>query len=267
MGLYNIEYVEALLKTGCEIYASNVTKDLILAIFENSIRVDLDERNTKKIRELLNRIKGVLFFEKYQLTKELYFRIFPSGHTYGSSMVYLHGEEFNILYSGDIDYASDDSDRQYKLELEDNEDVDYFIVDGTYLNADKYKDEALNKIRDDIIIKRFNNFLCKPEKMIFFAKKLISIPAIKRNHCIVFTSEMKWYLTILKKYNYDPFITDYILLDSAIYALPENKRAIFVTGKRKDKQTNVTGIVGLHINFKEMAYLIQRFDANTPSWC
>ncbi len=262
MGLYNIEYAEALLKSKCEIYASNVTKDLIIEIFENAIRVDLDERATRKIRELLYKIKGVLFFEKYQLNNDIYFKLFPSGHTYGSSMVYLHGEQHKMLYSGDIDYSSDDSDRQFQLDLKDDEVVDYFIVDGTYLNADKYKDEALNQIRDNIITRGYNNFYCKPEKMIFFAKKLISIPAIKKDHCIVFTSEMKWYLNILKKYNYDPFITDSILLDSSIYALPDKKKAIYVTSKRKEKQTNVTGLVGLHITFKEMSYLLQRFDAN-----
>ena len=71
MGLYYLPYVEALLNSRCEIYASNVTKDLIIAIFENAIRVDLDERSTKKIRELLHRINGVLFFEKNKLKKAL----------------------------------------------------------------------------------------------------------------------------------------------------------------------------------------------------
>ena len=95
LGLLNMDYAEALLKNKCEIYASNVTKDLLIALFENVYRVDLDKKEIRTIRELLNSIKGVLFFEKYNLNKHAYFRIFPSGHTFGSAMIYLHDEEHN----------------------------------------------------------------------------------------------------------------------------------------------------------------------------
>jgi hypothetical protein len=260
MGLYNMQYVEALLNSKCEIYASNVTKDLIIAIFENAIRVNLDERSTKKIRELLHKIKGVLFFEKYKLRKDTYFKIFPSGHTYGSSMIYFSCKESKILYTGDIDYASNDSDRQYQLDLADNESVDYVIVDGTYLDSENFKDESFNEIRDSILNKGFNKFYCKPEKIIFFSKKLISSPKLNKKYCIVFTSELKWYLSILKKYNYDPFITDEILLDSSIYALPDNRKQITVSSKKLNKQTNANGIVGLHISFIDLAYMLRQFD-------
>ncbi len=262
LGLCNLEYVEALLDSRCEIYASNVTKDLIIAIFENSIRVEMDERTTKKVRELLHKIKGVYFYQKYQLTQGLYFRLFPSGHTYGSAMVYLNGTEHKMFYTGDFDYAPDDEDRQYKFELDENEEVDYLIVDGTYLDSDKYKDEALNQIRDNIINRGYNNFYCKPEKIAFFSKKLISIPKIGSKYCIVLSSEMKWYLNILRKYNYNPFIVDKIVLESSIYELPEKRTPIYVTYKKNGKYTSVTGLLGLHISFKEMTYFLQRFPSN-----
>lgn len=260
MGLYNMQYVETLLDSKCEIYASNVTKDLIIAIFENAIRVNLDERSTKKIRELLHKIKGVLFFEKYKLRKGNYFRIFPSGHTYGSSMIYFCSKENKILYTGDIDYASNDSDRQYQLDLAEDETIDYIIVDGTYLDSESFKDESFNQIRDSILNKGFDNFYCKPEKIIFFSKKLISSPKLNKKYCVVFSSEFKWYLSILKKHHYDPFIVDKIILELNDYCPPENKTLIHVSSKKTDKQTNVNGIVGLHISFLDLAYMLQQFD-------
>ena len=260
MGLYNMQYVEILLNSKCEIYASNVTKDLIIAIFENSLRVDLDERSTRKIRELLYRIKGILFFEKIKINKNAYIKAFPSGHTYGSSMVYLNDKECKILYTGDLDFSNDDSDRQYQLDLKDNEPVDYLIADGTYLDSETFKDETFSQVRDNILTKRHDKFLCKPEKIVFFSKKLISSSKLKDKYCVVFSSELKWYLDILRKYNYDPFITDQIVLESSVYYLPENRKPIFVSSKKKDRQTIVTGLVGLHISFMDFAYFIQQFD-------
>lgn len=260
MGLYNMQYVDILLNSKCEIFASNVTKDLIIAIFENSLKVSFDEKSIKKIRELLNRIKGVLFFEKIKLTKDTYFRLFPSGHTYGSVMVYYYGKTNKILYTGDIDFASNDSDRQYQLDLKEDEPVDYIIVDGTYLNNEQFKDESFSEIRDNILKKRFDKFYCKPEKIVFFSKKIISSPKLSDKYCIVFSSELKWYLSILRKYNYDPFITDQIVLDSSVYALPERRKILYVSSRKTEKQTNVNSIVGLHISFIDFAYMLQQFD-------
>ena len=260
MGLYHMPYVETLLESKCEIYASNVTKDLIIAIFENALRISFEEKDIKKIRELLNRIKGVLFFEKCKLKKDTYFKLFPSGHTYGSAMVYYFGKANKILYTGDIDFDSSDSDRQYQLDLKENESVDYIIADGTYLDNEQFKDESFSTIRDNILKRKYDNFYCKPEKIIFFSKKIISSPKLKDKYCVVFTSEFKWYLSILKKYDYDPFITDQVLLDSSIYALPDNRKVIHVSSKKLDKQTNVNSIVGLHISFIDFAYMLQQFD-------
>lgn len=260
MGLYNFEYAEALLESKCKIYASNVTKDLINAIFENVIRVDLDDRSTKKIRDLLKKITGVLFYEKYELKKGVYFKIFPSGHTFGSSMIYLYDKDCKILYTGDVDYSDDDSDRQYQLELNENEHVDYIIADGTYLDSEQFKDEELTQIRDNILNKKHNKFFCRPEKIIFFSKKLISMNKLKDKYCVVFSSEFKWYLEILKKYNYDPFIVDKIVLELDGYYLPENRKPLRVSSKRTEKQTSVTSLVGLHIGFMDFAYFLQQFD-------
>lgn len=261
MGLYHMPYVDILLNSKCEIFASNVTKDLIIAIFENAIKVSFDEKSIKKIRELLHRIRGVLFFEKYKLNKDTYFKLFPSGHTYGSSMIYYYGKANKILYTGDIDFASNDSDRQYQLELKENEPVDHIIVDGTYLDDEQFKDESFSQVRDNILKKKFNKFYCKPEKIIFFSKKIISSSKLSEKYCIVFSSELKWYLSILRKYNYDPFITDQIVLDSSIYALPEGRRVLYVSSKKADKQTNVNSIVGLHISFIDLAYMLQQFNS------
>ena len=260
MGLYNVEYAEILLKNNCHIYASNVTKDLILAIFENSIKVSLDRREIVTIRKLLEKIEGVLFFEKYALNKNSYFKFFPSGHTYGSSMIYLNDSECKILYTGDIDYSNDDSDRQYNLDLDIDETVDYLIADGTYLDSKNFKDEDVNAIRENIIERGHNNFLCKTEKILFFSKKLMLSSKLKDKYFVGLSSEIKWYLEILKKYNYDPFVTDVIVLKSNVYEPPENRAEILVTSKINSKQTNVNGLVGLHISFIDFANFIQQFD-------
>ena len=260
MGLYNLEYVDVLLKSNCKIFTSNVTKDLIKEIFEYSLKVSFEEREIKKIRELLNRIEGVLFFEKIPLRKDTYFKIFPSGHTYGSAMFYLNDKEGRILYTGDCDWSYDDSDRCYQIDLEENEEVDYIILDGTYLYSEEFRDDELSHVKEKILERGYNCFYSKPEKTVFFAKKIISLRKLKDNYCVVFSSELKWYLDVLKKYNYDPFITDKILLDSSVYALPENRIPLFVHNKKREKQTNVTGLVGLHINFPEVEGLLQQFD-------
>ena len=262
MGLLNLEYANALLESKCVIFASNVTKDLMLAIFENSLRVDLDKKTTNTIRELLNKIKGVLFYEKYKLNNDAYFRLFPSGHTFGSSMVYLRDKDYRILYTGDMDFSPDDSDRQYQLDLREDEIVDYIIADGTYLDSETFKDETFTRIRDNILNKRFNSFLCKPEKTVFFSKKLMSSPKLKDKYCVVFSSEFKWYLKVLKDYCYEPFILDQIVLKLEDYYLPENRKPLYVSSKKKDKQTNVTGLVGLHISFIDFAYFLQQFDCS-----
>ena len=265
-GLLNLEYMDALLNSKCKIYASNVSKDLIIALFENFLRVELNEKETKKVRELLNSIISVLFFEKIEIRKDAYIKMFPSGHTYGSSMVYLHSKDCNILYTGDIDYSEDDSDRQYKLDLQENEVVDYIIADGTYFDDETNGDKELNKVRDNILNKGYNNFYCKLEKIIFFSKKLIAIPKLKDDYCIVFPKEFKWYLQILKDYCYDPFITDQIVLDSDVYKLPENRKHLFITNKRtEEKQLNVSGLVGLHISFSEFSYLLQQLYPSKPT--
>ena len=83
---------------------------------------------------------------------------------------------------------------------------------------------------------------------------------LKDKYCVVFPSEFKWYLNILKKYNYDPFITDEIVLESDKYYLPEGRILLSVTNKQKEKQTNVTGLVGLHISFTDFGYMLYSFD-------
>ena len=264
MGLYNLDYAKVLLESGCEIYASNVTKELIIAIFENIIRVDLDKKATNTIRELLHSIKGVLFFENIKINKQAYFRIFPSGHTFGSAMIYLHDEACKILYTGDIDCSPDDSDRQYQLELKENEVVDYIIVDGTYLDSEDFKDETFKIVRNKILERGYDHFYCRPEKIIFFSKKLMSSKRLKDDYCVVFTSEFKWYLKILKKYYYEPFITDQIVLNTEKYELPENRKYLYVSSKREEKQTNVTSLVGLHISFLDFAYMLPSFYAQKP---
>ena len=263
IGLLKPDYIDILLKSNCKIYASNVTKDLINALFENSIKVGIENKSDiEKIRKLLNKIIGVLFFEKYNLDNNTYFKLFPSGHTYGSAMVYLSAKEVKVLYTGDMDYSSDDPDRQYQIEFEPNENVDYVIADGTYLDNENFKDEDLNQIREKIIKYHFNNFLCKPEKIVFFSKKLMLSSKLKDNYCAVFPSELKWYLNILDKYNYNPFVTDTVVLETSKYDFPDKRIPLFVTNKVKEKQTNVTGLVGLHINFMDFAYMMLQFDAS-----
>lgn len=263
VGLLKIEYVDILFKNNCKIFASKVTKDLIVALFENSIKVGIGNKvDIEKIRKLLSKINGVLFFEKYALDSNTYFKLFPSGHTYGSSMVYLSTKETKILYTGDIDYSSDDSDRQYQIELDVDETVDYVIADGTYLDSEDFKDDGINDVREKIIKRKYNNFLCKPEKIVFFAKKLMLSSKLNEKYCVVFPSELKWYLNILDKYNYNPFITDVVVLESSKYCLPENRIPLFVTNKVKEKQTNVTGLVGLHISFTDFAYMMLQFDSS-----
>ncbi len=261
MGLLNLDYAKLLLDSKCVIYASNVTKDLMIAIFENALRVDLDKKSTNTIRDLLHSIQGALFYEKYKLNNHSYFRLFPSGHTFGSSMVYLHDEETKILYTGDMDFSEDDSDRQYQLDLKENESIDYIIADGTYLNNEDFRDEEFSKIRENIINKGFSKFYCKPEKMVFFCKKLMLSPKLKDEYCIVFSNDLKWYLKVLREYCYEPFITNQIILDSSIYEVPD-KKCLFVSSKKQDKQTNVTGLVGLHISFLDFAYFLYQFDTS-----
>ena len=56
------------------------------------------------------------FKEKNIFNKDIQFTLYRSGHTFGSSMIFLETKEYNLLYTGDIDYVSSDTNRQYDLD-------------------------------------------------------------------------------------------------------------------------------------------------------
>ena len=74
----------------CEIYATKTTKELIqfLAI-ERIKKYSYKEEAYNYIINIINNIKSCLLKKEYELSDTLKFTLFRSGHTFGSSMIYI----------------------------------------------------------------------------------------------------------------------------------------------------------------------------------
>lgn len=219
------------LKPTCQIFSTKTTKQLIQYLVDKFIsKYNYIEEAYNFIKLLISNIKECYFNEQYELTPNLSFTLFRSGHTFGSSMVYLNSPNEKILYTGDFDYIKQNQNRQYEIPMDLQ--IDTLIVDGTNLVKNPYKGIQIDEIRSYISRKKIIRYQVKPEKAIFYALYL----ADRLDDCVfVYTGEMKNYLQIISSNGYKPYINNKVIyalnLEDLEYEYPNKKIVIFSMNK------------------------------------
>src|SRR5574344_1919247 len=142
LGLLEERFASLIDERKIPIYATKTTIELISYMFEHIVITSFDDspKQIKLIRKVLRSFVPIRFFEENlisQYQKSVYFTLYPSGHTYGSSAVYLKSNDGNLLYTGDFDCDVSDIDRQYDVSTIGK--VDYVLADSTNIHIASYK--------------------------------------------------------------------------------------------------------------------------------
>lgn len=247
-----------------KIFSTKTTKLLLLELVKmNLSTLDIKSNEKKRVIKLIEEIIEIQFEQTYFLDDGLSFIFYPSGHTYGSAMIYLIGDEC-ILYTGDMDYHRKRLDRRYSFDY--NNIVDYVICDGTkILDDEKIESNDLSNYKSKKL-----TFMAKPEKAVFLAQRLAQASYFK-DYKIFYERDLKWFLDILYSQGYNPYIEDKIMLDLGIdYGYD---KTIFISSKKYEKFKR-NNFLSLHIAKNDLLdflakisakkVLIGHYDLNRP---
>jgi glyoxylase-like metal-dependent hydrolase (beta-lactamase superfamily II) len=229
------------------IYSTKTTKLLITALFENYYRsnfIELNENRTDRIIELLSSIHETFYEEQIQLSESLSIELFPSGHTYGSSMVYVKSPKKTILYTSDVDYVKGDNSRQYYFPpYHPSYPVDILLLDATSTYRD-YKSLALKEFM--ATTERFKNLEIRvvPEKSLIFARILNE----EQNRKVTIAYDLWWYYKILEDMGYSPFRLNQISFGEPNVIGKQSEKTAFVSSKTGYLKDNK---IGLHISLSD----------------
>lgn len=234
-----------------KIFSTKTTKLLLYELISQNVStLNIKSNEKQRILKLVEGINEVIFEQEYNLDNDISFKFFPSGHTYGSAMIYLNGES-KILYTGDMDYHSKREDRRYYFDQ--SIDVDYLICDGTkLLDDEKIESSDLSNLK-----KKRLTFNVKPEKAVFLAQKF-AYTSFFKEYKIYFDKDLKWFLDIIYKQGYNPFINDKILL-----LRDENEvsnKSIILSSRRFEKYKK-NNFLSLHIAKNDLLDFIYSINA------
>ena len=129
IGLYlNFDAV----KNDSIIFTTTTTKKLINVIVDDLLNGETIKTNGEKrqIRNMFANIKEVYFEQPFELGN-LTFTLYPAGHMFGASMLYIEGKNNTFLYTGDMDYVEGNKERSYYFDSSKR--IDYLLIDGTKL--------------------------------------------------------------------------------------------------------------------------------------
>jgi phosphoribosyl 1,2-cyclic phosphodiesterase len=234
-------------KSKIEIYSTKTTKLLIQALFENYYRSDFKELTPSKVNQITDLLSSinVLFYQvKVMINENLSIELFPSGHTYGGSMVYVSSSEKSILYTSDVDFVKGDSSRQYYFPFYNpSYPVDVLLLDAT-ATFRNYKSLALKEFME--ATERIKDLEIKvvPEKSLIFARILNE----QQNRKVTIAYDLWWYYKILEEMGYSPFAIDQISFDDKTLEMNLDERTAKVSsiaGRPKDHK------IGLHIGLND----------------
>jgi hypothetical protein len=246
-------------KDKVKIYSTKTTKLLISALFENYYRSDFTELTSNsidRIKEMLDSIHETYYEEQITISKSLSIELFPSGHTYGSSMVYVKSPIKSILYTSDVDYVKNVKSRQYHYPFYDlNHSVDILLLDATSTYRD-YKSPALKEFL--AATKKFKNLEISvvPEKSLIFARILNE----EQNRKVTIAYDLWWYYKILKDMGYSPFRLNQISFEVPNVIEKYSKDTAIlssITGPRKDNK------IGLHIGLSDAISFVNQLRKTT----
>lgn len=232
------------LKPSVRIFSTKTTKELIKYISKDRMdRAGYNRDAKEHITKLIDSIEPIFFNLKNKLDENIYFYLYRSGHTFGSCAIHLLGD-YSILYTGDIDYVSNNPLRQHQIPY--GLQIDYLIVDGTRLFEMDYKGVSVNRFIENV--KKFKNKKCleynvRPEKAVFYA---FSLAEKMDDYVFVYGEQMRWYLKIIAENGYNPYIDNRIVFtDSVSDYFPDQKVIKFVFS---DIKYDLNSRLSLHIS-------------------
>lgn len=239
---FELEYIN------CPIYATRTTKRLIRLLAEKSWNAMLVS-SKKKLEDIIE----IEYFKDYEFFGGI-MRFYPSGHTFGSSMIYLEGE-YKLLYTGDMDYNKTNPKRQYFIDdITKLNGLDYLLIDGTTLTKAEYKTQFINHIVEQSSRVRNRTYNVRPEKAVFIAQKFSEYKGTA-DAIIIYEQDLKWYLDILYAEGYYPYVDDKVVLDAPYIINKSYEKTIRLSSENYKKHV-INGVVGLHISLEEIENFI-----------
>lgn len=259
--LINYDVVKYL-KDNVRIFATETTKKIINYVLVNRMeKSGYNKTPYNYIKKLLESIEIVRFKKEVIIDDNFSFIFYRSGHTFGSSMVYLKYSGKTLLYTGDMDYVENDINRQYDIPY--NMHVDYLIIDGSNFFDDDYKGVSIASVRDHIKRRKPGDVVyyhAREEKAIFYA---LTLASKIDNAIFVYPNSMKWYINILQEQQYQAFIKDQIILE--IKEHENDNKKVNVKFTPKENMYSINYRLSLHITKNEMYNFIENFFENIPS--
>lgn len=244
------------LKNDCVVYTTQTTKKIMAEIVRQMLTYE--KSGAVKTAEVINRfdnIQTLFFFSEHKLEGDLRVTLYPSGHTFGSSMIYLVSPELKLLYTGDMDFVEGKDYRKYYCpELLE---VDVIIMDGTNFLGNDFKTQFINKKAG--AVKHINHitFHVRPEKAVFLAQKLSEIRCLA-NHVIIYENDLNWYLRIISEQGYNAYALNKIVLDNHFMTPREIPKTIRLSSRKYEK-FNVDWSFGLHISKDDIVAFAHQF--------
>lgn len=242
------------LSSNCKIIATATTKEILIKLIEQNAW-DNKKHQINQLQESIKRIEVFSYFEEYRLSENVLVRLFPSGHTFGSAMIYLKTESNFLLFTGDMDFNKNARTHQY--EFPKNLKVDYLFIDSThFLKEDFKKNFVRNKVERTLMHKNIM-YYSRPEKAVALAFELARIPKLK-DYKIHYSMDLKWYLKVLTERGYDPFIDNKIQL--ALNNKGNSKsKIITITSQKKYQHLNAEYTLGLHLSYEDTLDFISQY--------
>lgn len=240
------------------IFTTTTTKKLINVIVDDLLNGETIKTNSEKrqIRNMFANIKEVYFEQPFELGN-LTFTLYPAGHMFGASMLYIEGKNNTFLYTGDMDYVEGNKERSYYFDSSKR--IDYLLIDGTKLYADTFKKEGLSQIEKDIRLskrKEYNLRVKDKTKAVYYARALAEE---LKDHKIIYGGDLTNVNTILYEQGYDIYQKDRIL------SVKMNKSKYAKTVKITTRENPNGGMkygefkLGLHISSDDIIEFIYQY--------
>lgn len=253
---YSLYILITKFKDDCKIYATETTKMIMLEIVKKELdRNGANDLIQKTVIEAFKKINSLIFFKEYCLDDNINVILYPSGHTFGSSMVYLKTADLKILYTGDMDYVVKKENRKY--ECPNDLEVDILIVDGTNFLGSDYKTQMINRAAENVKDINHITFNIRTEKAVFLAQHLSEINCLNE-HTIIYEGDLKWYLKIISEQGYNAFLMNRIVLENKKKPIDDTKKTIRLSSLRYQKY-NRDWSFGLHISKDDVVSFIHQF--------
>ena len=238
----------------CKIVATATTQEILKRLIELNAWEN-QKYHVNQLQELINKIESYSFFKEYSLSKHVSVRLFPSGHTFGSAMVYLNCESYSMLFTGDMDFNKKALNRQYEFPCDLR--IDYLFIDSThFLNKDFKKDFVRNKV-ERTIKHRNIMYYSRPEKAVALAFELARMPKLEE-YKIHYSADLKWYLKILTDRGYNPFLNNKVQL-AIPDRLDDKSKIITITSQKKFQHLNAEYTLGLHLSYEDTLEFISQY--------